>query len=157
MFASNLCMDILRRSEVDAFIYMDGSPTCGVYRTTLKSTKRGHPPGIFGSLLLDQGYFLIPAADLQSPLRWWDWRRRLLAFYWLKNLQITGKAGLYDTWARLKFLFQELDNPWATQMGRRLADETHGDAYASVRELNELLHQTRVQLQKIRDDAVKSA
>lgn len=43
------------------------------------------------------------------------------------------------------------------EMGRRLADETHGDAYASVRELNELLHQTRVQLQKIRDDAVKSA
>ena len=43
------------------------------------------------------------------------------------------------------------------EMGRRLADETHGDAYASVRELNELLHQTRVQLQKIRDDAIKSA
>ena len=43
------------------------------------------------------------------------------------------------------------------EMGRRLADETHGDAYASVRELNELLHQTRVQLQKIRDEAVKSA
>ena len=43
------------------------------------------------------------------------------------------------------------------EMGRRLADETHGDAYASVRELNELLHQTRVQLQKIRDEAIKSA
>ena len=43
------------------------------------------------------------------------------------------------------------------EMGRRLADENHGDAYASVRELNELLHQTRVQLQKIRDDAVKGA
>ena len=43
------------------------------------------------------------------------------------------------------------------EMGRRLADETHGDAYASVRELNELLHQTRVQLQKIRDEAVKGA
>ena len=43
------------------------------------------------------------------------------------------------------------------EMGRRLADETHGDAYASVRELNELLHQTRVQLQKIRDEAIKGA
>ena len=43
------------------------------------------------------------------------------------------------------------------EMGRRLADETHGDAYACVRELNELLHQTRVQLQKIRDEAIKSA
>ncbi|MBP1682375.1 MAG: hypothetical protein H6Q35_2714 [Proteobacteria bacterium] len=43
------------------------------------------------------------------------------------------------------------------EMGRRLADETHGDAYAGVRELNELLHQARVQLQKIRDDAIKGA
>ena len=121
MYGSLSSQETLRRAGAVAYVYMDGSPTCGVYRTTLKSTKRGHPPGIFGSLLLDQGYFLIPAADLQSPLRWWDWRRRLLAFYWLKNLQITGKAGLYDTWARLKFLFQELDNPWAIQMGRRLA------------------------------------
>lgn len=38
------------------------------------------------------------------------------------------------------------------EMGRRLADETHGDSYSKVRELNELLHQTRVQLTKIKDD-----
>ena len=37
------------------------------------------------------------------------------------------------------------------EMGRRLADETHGDSYSQVRELNELLHQTRVQLSKIKD------
>lgn len=39
------------------------------------------------------------------------------------------------------------------EMGRRLANETHGDAYADVRELNELLHQARVQLMKIKDAA----
>jgi hypothetical protein len=43
------------------------------------------------------------------------------------------------------------------EMGRRLADETRGNASSSVRELNELLHQSRVQLQKIRDDAIRSA
>ena len=43
------------------------------------------------------------------------------------------------------------------EMGRRLADETRGSASSSVRDLNELLHQSRVQLQKIRDDAIKSA
>ena len=43
------------------------------------------------------------------------------------------------------------------EMGRRLADETRGNASSSVRELNELLHQSRLQLQKIRDDAIKSA
>ena len=115
------CLDTLGRADVTAYVYMDGSPTCGVYRTTLKSTRRGHPPGVFGSLLLDKGFFLIPAADLQSPLKWWDWRRRLLAFYWLRHLEITGKAGLYEAWARLKFLFQELDLPWAQAMGRKLA------------------------------------
>jgi len=41
------------------------------------------------------------------------------------------------------------------EMGRRLADETHGNAYSQVRELNELLHQTRVQLSKIRDSTVQ--
>ena len=39
------------------------------------------------------------------------------------------------------------------EMGQRLADETHGDSYASVRELNELLHQARLLLTKIRDEA----
>ena len=38
------------------------------------------------------------------------------------------------------------------EMGRRLANETHGEAYASVRELNELLHQARRQIQKIHDE-----
>ncbi len=36
-------------------------------------------------------------------------------------------------------------------MGQRLADETHGDSYGHVRELNELLHQASVQLTKIKD------
>ena len=120
-FGAQSCLETLKRAGATAYVYMDGSPSCGVYRTTLKSTRRGHPPGIFGSLLLDQGFFLIPAADLQSPLKWWDWRRRLLAFHWLNNIEITGKSSLYDTWASLKFLFQELDNAWAADMGRTLA------------------------------------
>ncbi|WP_313951089.1 hypothetical protein [Accumulibacter sp.] len=41
------------------------------------------------------------------------------------------------------------------EMGRRLADETHGDAYSQVGELNELLHQARLQLTRIKDGAVE--
>lgn len=41
----------------------------------------------------------------------------------------------------------------AQQMGQRLANETHGEAYASVREFNELLHLARVRLARIRDAA----
>ncbi len=116
-----ICMEALQRCNTRAFIYMDGSPSCGVYRTTLKNTKRGNPPGTFGSLLLKKGYFLIPASDLQSPLKWWDWRRRMLAFHWFSELAITSTQELYEVWYRLKFLCQELDNSWAREMGRTLA------------------------------------
>lgn len=115
------CLETLRRAGTRAFVYMDGSPTCGVYRTTLKKQNRGKPPGIFGDLLDREGFFLIPALDLQSPLRWWDWRRRLLAFIWLDQVPISGKGDLYETWYRLKFICQELDDPWARQKGQELA------------------------------------
>ena len=36
------------------------------------------------------------------------------------------------------------------EMGHRLANESHGDAYAPVRELNELLHQARQQIEIIK-------
>lgn len=120
-FGSGSCLETLDRAGATAFVYMEGSPTCGVYRTTLKKQKRGNPPGVFGSLLLDREYFLIPASDLQSPLRWWDWRRRLLAFHWFRSLPLTDKNSLYGAWHTLKFLCQEIDEPWARSMGRELA------------------------------------
>lgn len=121
------CMETLNRAGAFAYVYMDGSPTCGVYRTTLKNQKRGKPPGVFGSLLLDNGFFLIPSTDLQSPLKWWDWRRRLLAFAWLRTLPLNSKQELFEAWYKLKFLCQELDNEWSREMGRKLAAlETKG-------------------------------
>ena len=36
------------------------------------------------------------------------------------------------------------------EMGQRLANETHGEAYAPVQELNELLHLARQQIEKIK-------
>ena len=41
----------------------------------------------------------------------------------------------------------------AQSMGQRLANETHGDDYASVRQFNELLHLARVELTGIADAA----
>ena len=38
-------------------------------------------------------------------------------------------------------------------MGQRLANETHGDDYASVRRFNELVHLARVELARIADVA----
>lgn len=51
------CFKTLQRAEIDAFIFMEGSPSCGVYRTTLKNTRLGKPPGVFGALLLMKRYF----------------------------------------------------------------------------------------------------
>jgi len=128
---SRAAMETLQRAGARAFIYMDGSPTCGVYRTTLKSQKRGKPPGVFGSMLDEAGFFLIPALDLQSPLRWWDWRRRLLAFQYLEDVPIETRGDLYAVWHRLKFLVQELDDPFARSLGHELAGiaKRPGDAY----------------------------
>lgn len=114
-------LEVLKRGGVEAYVYMDGSPSCGVYRTTLKNTRTGNPPGVFGALLLNSGYFLIPASDLQSPLKWWDRRRRLMAFTWLKKTPIVSKSELFDVWNTLKFLCQELDDTWARKRGREIA------------------------------------
>jgi hypothetical protein len=38
-------------------------------------------------------------------------------------------------------------------MGQRLANETHGDDYANVRQFNELVHLARVELARIADVA----
>ncbi len=116
------CLSVLERAGIKAFVYMDGSPTCGVYRTTLKKQSRGKPPGVFGALLYERGFFLIPALDMQSPLRWWDWRRRLLAWLWLQDVNLNSRSELYAVWYRLKFICQELDNVQARTLGHEIAD-----------------------------------
>jgi uncharacterized protein YbbK (DUF523 family) len=119
--ASMACMDALHRSGVDAFLFMEGSPTCGVYRTTLKDKRLGKPPGAFGSLLLKERIFLIPVLDLESPWKWWDHTRRLHAFVWLKKLEIVCKKDIFEAWHALKFIAQEIDRPLSDEIGRSLA------------------------------------
>lgn len=54
---------------------------------------------------------------------------------------------IIDELSDLLFVVQE--------MGRRLANKTHNSLYTRVEELNELLHQARLQLVKIKEAAVK--
>ncbi|WP_053955900.1 DUF523 domain-containing protein [Inediibacterium massiliense] len=119
---SSRSMDILEDAKMDAFIFMEGSPSCGIYRTTLKNKRLGTPPGVFGSLLLKEKIFLIPGLDLQSPIKAWDWLRRLYAFVWLKNLSIQNKKQVYGMWHTMKFLCQEIDEKNARQIGKELAN-----------------------------------
>ncbi|MBF4692710.1 2-thiouracil desulfurase family protein [Fusibacter ferrireducens] len=128
MKSSEACLNQLLQAEVAVFIYMEGSPSCGVYRTTLKNKRLGKPPGVFGHLLLENGFFLIPANDLTSPVKWWDWRRRMLAFLWLKKQPLHTMADLYGIWHVLKFLCQEIDEKWARALGKKFADMAHPKA-----------------------------
>ncbi len=115
-------LDSLTRAGVRVFIFMEGSPSCGVYRTSLKNKRLGHPPGIFGSLLLREGFFLIPSNDLQSPIRWWDWRRRMFAFVWLLEKPFDSAQEVVDSWHILKFLCQELSRKEADDIGKTIAN-----------------------------------
>lgn len=117
----NSAIATLKRANVKVYIFMEGSPTCGVYRTSLKNKRLGHPPGIFGSLLLKEGFFLIPASDLQSALRWWDWRRRMFAFLWIDEQPFDRISDVADAWHVLKFLVQELSRKEADNIGKTIA------------------------------------
>lgn len=117
-----MALENIRAAKVDAFVFMDGSPSCGVYRTTLKNTRLGKPPGVFGSLLLKEQLFLIPALDLDNPIKWWDWRRRLHMFVWLKRQEIKTKKDFMDIWHNFKYVCQELSLVEADEIGRDLAN-----------------------------------
>ena len=86
----------------------------------------GKPPGVFGAMLLDRDFFLIPANDLQSPVRRWDWKRRLYAFAWAKEVDINSKDDLFQFWHIVKFLCQEIDEKTAREIGKRLAELPKG-------------------------------
>ena len=117
----SICLDFLKSVNADVFIYMEGSPSCGVHRTTLKDRGIEKPFDIFSSLLLKEKIFIIPALDLQSPLKWWDWRRRMYAYVWLKNKNFSKPSEIYKIWHILKFLVQEINRKKADEIGKKLA------------------------------------
>lgn len=124
--ASLACLETLKRANVKVYIYMEGSPSCGVYRTTLKNKRLGKPPGVFGSLLLKEEIFLIPAKDLESPIKRWDWRRRMFAFVWASDIEIKSKTDLFEFWHKMKFLCQEIDEKRSRQLGHEIALKEKG-------------------------------
>lgn len=122
MNACDTVFDVVERQNIKVYIYMEGSPTCGVERTTLKNKRLGKPPGVLGAKLLEKGLFLIDGAVLQSPVKWWDTQRRLLAWLYLDQVQIESKSQLFDLWHHYKFLCQELSEVEARALGHRMAN-----------------------------------
>ncbi|WP_236898152.1 DUF523 domain-containing protein [Clostridium beijerinckii] len=120
--ACNFCLELLKSEDIYIYMYKEGSPSCGVYRTTLKDKRLGNPPGVLGAMLLKEGFFLVCADDLESPIKRWDIRRRLNAFVWAREVEIENKNQLYNVWHALKFLCQELDEKAARSLGNKLSN-----------------------------------
>ena len=120
---SRTCLETLERAGVEAIIAKEASPSCGIYKARVgkRRTEQKGGSGVFGAMLLETGWFIIPDEALANPLLWWDWRRRLHAWLWLKRCDLSGSKDLYDAWHVLKFVVQEIDRPLADTIGRRLA------------------------------------
>lgn len=120
---SRACLAALERAGVRAMIVKEASPSCGVYKARVgkKRTEQIEGSGVFGAMLLQTGWFLIPDSALTNPLLWWDWRRRLHAWLWLADREIVRAKDLYDAWHVVKFVLQETSRPFADAMGRELA------------------------------------
>jgi uncharacterized protein YbbK (DUF523 family) len=120
---SQAAIETLERAGVRAMIVKEASPTCGVFKARIgkRRTEQAGGAGTFGALLLDRGWFLIPDVALANRLLWWDWRRRLHAWLWLADREISSAKELYEVWHVIKFVLQETSRPFADAMGRELA------------------------------------
>ncbi len=133
------CRDALAaldRASVVAFIAREASPTCGLAKARVgkrRTEQRG--AGVFGAMLAERDLFLIPDDGLANSLAWWDWRRRLHAWLWLRERPIERSSDLYEAWHVVKFIVQETDRPFADAMGRRLAALPKGASAAELEPL----------------------
>jgi len=116
-------IESLERAGVEAFIAKESSPTCGLYKARVgkRRAESSAGAGVFGAMLLARGWFLIPDEGLANPLLWWDWRRRLHAWLWLRRHELDSSRDLYDAWHVVKFVVQETNRPLADEIGRTLA------------------------------------
>ena len=144
---SNACIETLERAGVRAMIVKEASPTCGVFKARVgkKRTEQVEGAGTFGTMLLEHGWFLIPDHALANRLLWWDWRRRLHAWLWLGERELSSTRELYDAWHVIKFIVQETARPFADQMGRELAALPKRPPREQLAELQgRMLHALRV-------------
>lgn len=117
------CLGALRRAGVEAVVLKEKSPSCGLALTPVgKDRDRAVTgSGVFGAAVRRQGWFAIPSTAMNNPLSWWDWRRRLHAWLWLRRRETPAARDLYDAWHTVKFVVQETQRPVADGIGRDLA------------------------------------
>jgi hypothetical protein len=104
-------------------ILKEKSPSCGLHAAKVGRSRRREAlgSGVFGAMLAEKGWFLIPDTAFNSPLTWWDWRRRMHAWLWLSDRPIATNGDLTSAWHVVKFVLQETGRATADEVGRALA------------------------------------
>jgi len=116
-------LGVLERAGVRAVILKEASPSCGLYKARVGMRRRESSlgSGVFGAMLLETDWFLVPDAAFNSALSWWDWRRRLHAWLWFSDRPIASNGDLTAAWHVVKFILQETCRAEADEIGRALA------------------------------------
>lgn len=65
--------------------------------------------------------FSVEETILKDPMAFWDYKRRIMAYTWLRKLPMDHRRELYEAWYILKFLCQEILNTKARKLGREMA------------------------------------
>ncbi|MDI6713107.1 MAG: DUF523 domain-containing protein [Anaerosomatales bacterium] len=117
------CVDALSRAGVRVVVLKEESPSCGLFKTKVGNHRERdvRAAGVFGALLTRTGWFLFSDAAFNSPLSWWDWRRRMHAWLWLADRSIATNGELSDAWHVVKFIVQETKRREADEIGRAIA------------------------------------
>ena len=120
---SQACVDALERAGARVVILKEKSPSCGLHAAKVGRSRRREAlgSGVFGAMLAEKGWFLIPDTAFNSPLTWWDWRRRMHAWLWLSDRPIATNGDLTSAWHVVKFVLQETGRATADEVGRALA------------------------------------
>ena len=85
-----------------------------------KALERDEMPFFIGADASDDP-FSASVDLLKDPIAFWDYKRRVMAYSWLKGLPLTNLTDLYEAWYILKFLCQEIHNTRARKLGRDMA------------------------------------
>ena len=86
-----------------------------------KAPERDEVPFFIGADASEDEPFGASADLLKDPIAFWDYKRRVMAYSWLKGLPLTNLTDLYEAWYILKFLCQEIHNTRARKLGRDMA------------------------------------
>lgn len=106
----------VRKENIRVFVYMANGERCVAGNGLKKSSE------LLKRKLLEEGVFLISVQDLKNPIKLWDIRRRMLAFVWVDDFEITNKKNIYEVWHQIKFICQEVDEIRARNFGKELAN-----------------------------------